>query len=67
MEIEQELTLKTDSDEATSSDSQSELDEDTVVVDDNGSVTGNQDKTWSRSQHHGILVPSILSLEFSVD
>jgi hypothetical protein len=42
--------LETDSDEAISSDSESEPHEDTVAA-DNNNVTGSQDKIWSRPQH----------------
>jgi hypothetical protein len=46
-EIEQELILQTDLDEAISYDSESELEEDTVAVGDNNNVTQN----WLRPQH----------------
>jgi hypothetical protein len=39
VEIEQELILETDSDEAILSDTESEFDEDTVAADDNNNVT----------------------------
>jgi hypothetical protein len=50
-EIEQELLLETDYDEAISSDSESELDEDNVAAGDNNNVTGSRDNIWSRPQH----------------
>jgi hypothetical protein len=40
VEIEQELILESDSVEAILSDTESELDEDAVAVDDNNNVTG---------------------------
>jgi hypothetical protein len=51
IEIELELILETDSDEAVSSDSKSELDEDTVAAGANNNVTGSQDNIWSKPQH----------------
>jgi hypothetical protein len=48
--IEQELILETDSDKAISSDSESELDEDTVET-DNNNMSGSQANIWSRPQH----------------
>jgi hypothetical protein len=49
LEIEQELILETEFNEAmsTSPDSESELDDDTVAVSDSNKATGNQDKIWS--------------------
>jgi hypothetical protein len=43
--------LETDSHEAISSDSESELHEDTVEAGGNNKMTASQDKIWSRSQH----------------
>jgi hypothetical protein len=51
IEIEQELILETGCDEAISSDSESELEEDTLAVSDNNNAIGSQDKIWSRPQH----------------
>jgi hypothetical protein len=49
-ETEQELILETKSDEAISSDSENELEEDTVATGDNN-VTGSRGNIWSRLQH----------------
>jgi hypothetical protein len=57
--------LGPNSNEAISYDTNSELDEGTVPVGDNNE-SGSQENIWSRSQHHSILVLSILSLELSV-
>jgi hypothetical protein len=43
--------LETDSDEAISSDTESESDEDTVAEYNNNNVTGSQDNIWSKPQH----------------
>jgi hypothetical protein len=43
--------LESDSDEAVSSDSESELDDDTVPAGDNINVSGSQDNIWLRPQH----------------
>jgi hypothetical protein len=43
MEMQQRLTLETNSDEALSSDSESEHNEDTVAADNNNNVSGRQD------------------------
>jgi hypothetical protein len=62
IETEQELILQTASDEAVSSESISEHDEDNVAADDNYNATGSQDKSlvettttmdfwWSQSCH----------------
>jgi hypothetical protein len=58
IEIEQELISETDSDEAVSTDNESELDEHNMAVE----ITFGQNYNI-----HGILVVSILSLEVSVD
>jgi hypothetical protein len=51
IETEQELILETGSDEAVSSDGESELHEDTVAAGDNNNGTGSQDNIWSRLLH----------------
>jgi hypothetical protein len=43
--------LKAGSEEAISSDTESEFDEHSVAVGDNSNVSGSQDKIWSRPQH----------------
>jgi hypothetical protein len=57
------LTLLTsDSDEAVSSDSESELDEDTVAADDKNNVTEAEVTFGQDSNMNGVLVVPILSL-----
>jgi hypothetical protein len=48
-ETEQELLLVTDSDKATTFESESELHEDTLAVGYKNDMSGSQDKIWSRS------------------
>jgi hypothetical protein len=49
--IEQELILETDSDEAVSSDSENEHNEDTMAAEGDNNVTRSRDNIWSKSQH----------------
>jgi hypothetical protein len=50
-EIQQDIILETDFDEAISPDRKSETDEDTVAVGNNNNVNRSQDKIWSRQQN----------------